>query len=150
MSASEQLVLARQRARLSQSRLAALSGISQPNISAYESGARIPRPETLNQLLNASRLRPSVILFQSRQSVVELAAKRHVANVRVFGSSVHGTDTPDSDVDLLVTPEPGASLFDLAGLAEDLRELLGSEVDVVSDTRGNSVMERIKAEAVPL
>ena len=145
---------ARERAGLSQSRLADLSGIPQPNISAYESRVRIPRPETVEKLLRAARRRPSEVLFENRQAVLELAARRHLGNVRVFGSSVHGADTPDSDVDLLVQPDRSASLFDLAGFADELKELLGNDVDVVSDVdsdgRQNPVLDRIRAEALPL
>jgi predicted nucleotidyltransferase len=37
-----------------------------------------------------------------------------------------------SDLDILVDPLPGASLFDLGGLQVDLEELLGVPVDLVT------------------
>ncbi|PTT68601.1 helix-turn-helix domain-containing protein, partial [Arthrobacter sp. HMWF013] len=46
------------RAGLSQQKLAALAHVSQPNLSAYESGKRIPRPETLDRIMKALRRRP--------------------------------------------------------------------------------------------
>ncbi len=110
----------RSRARMSQSTLAKLSGVSQPIISAYEAGRRVPRPETVEKIVRALHRRPSEILFEHRHEAVELARKYKLANVRVFGSAVRGEDTPDSDIDLLVDLEPGASLFDLTGFHLDM------------------------------
>jgi predicted nucleotidyltransferase len=44
-----------------------------------------------------------------------------------------GDATESSDLDLLVRFEPGRSLFDHGGLLMDLRDLLGVDVDVVSE-----------------
>jgi predicted nucleotidyltransferase len=49
-----------------------------------------------------------------------------------MGSVLHGNDTDASDLDLLVDPMPGATLFDLGGLQDELEELLGVRVDVVT------------------
>jgi predicted nucleotidyltransferase len=56
-----------------------------------------------------------------------------------------------SDIDLLVEMESGRSLLDLVGLWQDLSDLLGGDVDVLSD-RGLSphLRDRILSEAVPL
>jgi len=48
----------------------------------------------------------------------------------VFGSVLHGDDQEGSDLDLLVDPLPGATLFDLGGLQTELEDLLGVRVDV--------------------
>lgn len=75
-------------------------------------------------------MRPSQALNQHREAI-RLAVGRHrVSNPRVFGSVLHGTDTEKSDLDLLVDPQPGTTLFDLGGLTFELQELLGMEVDV--------------------
>ncbi len=50
----------------------------------------------------------------------------------VAGSVARGEDEPGSDVDLLVTFAPDASLFDQAALQDELAELLQVPVDVVS------------------
>jgi len=54
-------------------------------------------------------------------------------------------------VDFLVDMEPGRSLFDLGGLLMELRELLGHDVDVVTE-RGLKprIRERVLKEAIPL
>ena len=53
-------------------------------------------------------------------------------NPRVFGSIVHGNDTDGSDLDLLVDPLPGTTLFDLGGLQVELETMLGVPVDVLT------------------
>jgi len=50
----------------------------------------------------------------------------------VFGSVLEGTDQDGSDLDLLVDALPGATLFDLGGLQDELEELLGVPVDLVT------------------
>ena len=50
----------------------------------------------------------------------------------MFGSALHGNDREGSDLDLLVDPLPGATLFDLGGLQDELQELLGVSVDVLT------------------
>lgn len=59
---------------------------------------------------------------------------RHDAtDVRVFGSVARGHDTLDSDIDLLVRFMPGTTAFDHAGLVAALSDLLGVQVDVISE-----------------
>lgn len=72
------------------------------------------------------------IILKHREAIT-LAAKRcHVSNPRVFGSILHGTDTEHSDLDLLVDPLPGATLFDLGELQLELENILGLPVDVLT------------------
>ncbi len=58
----------------------------------------------------------------------------HAANPRLFGSVARGEATADSDIDLLVELLPGGGneLLRVAGIAEELSQLLGTRVDVVS------------------
>ena len=77
-------------------------------------------------------MRPSQALRQHREAVCLAAARYRVANPRVFGSALHGNDREGSDLDLLVDPLPGATLFDLGGLQDELQELLGVSVDVLT------------------
>jgi len=96
-------------------------------------------------------MRPSLVL-KMRRSAVREAVKRHrTANPRVFGSVLHGTDREGSDLDLLVDALPGTTLFDLGGLQEELRSLLGVEVDV--RTPGDlplTFRAKVLAEAQPV
>lgn len=140
----------RHAAGLSQRELARRSGVAQPNIAAYESGRRTPAPTTLARL-DAAMLVPSLERVRHmRAALLAAAARRDLSDVRVFGSVARGGSGAHSDLDLLVTPGPGASVFDLAGFMVDARELVGVDVDVVSDRGTGATMERIRAEAVPL
>lgn len=78
-----------------------------------------------------------------------VAARRHRAdNLRVFGSVASGLDTSDSDIDILVTFEPHANLLDLVELQDELENLTGFPVDVVSDRAQRSTF--VAAGARPL
>ena len=77
-------------------------------------------------------MRPSQALRQHRDAVCLTAARYRVVNPRVFGSALHGDDREGSDLDLLVDPLPGTTLFDLGGLQDELQELLGVSVDVLT------------------
>lgn len=94
------------------------------------------------------------LLDDHRDEIRRLLARHRAANPRVFGSVAHGTARPGSDVDLVVDFGPEASIFDLAGLTRDLRELLGVEVDVLSShgvrTSHSASTRRILDELVPL
>lgn len=77
-------------------------------------------------------MRPSAALARQRPAVREAVGRSRAANLRVFGSALHGTDGEGSDLDLLVDALPGATLFDLGGLQQALEELLGVRVDLVT------------------
>jgi predicted nucleotidyltransferase len=67
-----------------------------------------------------------------RDEVLALAARHRASNVRLFGSLARGDATLGSDIDLLVDPLPGATLFDLGGLQLELQQLLGARVDLLT------------------
>lgn len=77
-------------------------------------------------------MRPSQTLKLKRHAVVAAAARFRTTNPRVFGSVLHGNDVEGSDIDLLVDPLPGTTLFDLGGLQVELEDLLGVSVDVLT------------------
>jgi predicted nucleotidyltransferase len=86
-----------------------------------------------------------------RTDIQRMAAKYGARNVRVFGSVARGAAGPASDVDVLAAFEPGRSLLDLIGLEQDLSELLGCKVDVVSEGGISPHLDdRILREAVAL
>lgn len=130
---SQRLHQARRAAGLTQAELAKRAGTSQARVSSYERGAVVPTASTTERLLRAARPLPSEALRRHRHAVVRLARHHRVGNVRIFGSVARGDDTPTSDVDLLVTPEPDASLLDLSAFAVEVEDLVGCEVDVTSD-----------------
>lgn len=91
------------------------------------------------------------LLQTKREDILRIATKYGAYNVRVFGSVARGEADPESDVDLLVDMEPGRSLFDLGGLLMDLQDLLGCNVDVVTeDGLRDRIRKRVLKEAVAL
>jgi hypothetical protein len=91
------------------------------------------------------------LLESRRNEIMDLAGKYGAKNLRIFGSTVRGEAGPASDVDLLVDMEEGRNLLDLVGFWQDLEELLGCRVDVISEGGISPYLrERIYAEALPL
>ena len=77
-------------------------------------------------------MKPSTSLESKRHAVRAAATRFRAANPRVFGSVAHGDDVEGSDIDLLVDPLPGATLFDLRGLQVELEQILGVRVDLLT------------------
>lgn len=85
------------------------------------------------------------------ESLVETAARYGARNVRVFGSVARGTATERSDLDLLVDMEPGRDLFDLVAFKQEIEEVLGRQVDVLTENSLSPYLrEKVLREAVPL
>ena len=90
-------------------------------------------------------------LRSRRHEILSVAARHGARNVRVFGSILRGDDRPDSDIDLLVEVEPGRSLLDVIGLEQELEELLGRRVEVLTVGGLSPYLEQqILAEAARL
>ena len=90
-------------------------------------------------------------LRRKRSEILALAERYRTGDVRVFGSVARGQSTERSDLDLLVKTKPGCSLFDLGGLLEDLKELLGCQVDLATeDGLKPRLREKVLREAIPL
>ena len=91
------------------------------------------------------------LLQKRRSDILRLATQHGAKRVRVFGSVIRGTATEASDIDLLVAFEPDRRLLDLIGFKQDLQELLGRKVDVVSEGGLSPYLkDRILQEAQPL
>jgi len=83
--------------------------------------------------------------MEKRQEILVLAAKYGVSNIRIFGSVAREEDDEASDIDFLVDIEPGRSLFDLGGLLYELRDMLGCDVDLVTE---NCLKDRIRQQVM--
>ncbi|EGH04988.1 hypothetical protein PSYAE_24118 [Pseudomonas amygdali pv. aesculi str. 0893_23] len=77
-------------------------------------------------------MRPSLALDLKRSAVRETVSRFRVTNPRIFGSVLRGTDLDGSDLDLLVDALPGATLLDLGDLEDELKSLLGVDVDLLT------------------
>ena len=71
--------------------------------------------------------------------------------MRVFGLIARGSETPESNIDLLVDFEPERSLYDLVGFQLDIESLFGRRADVVTEASLSTYLrQRVLAEACPL
>jgi uncharacterized protein len=68
-----------------------------------------------------------------RDTILAIAQRHGAAKVRVFGSVVRGEARDGSDIDFLVEMRTHHSPWFPSGLRLDLRELLGRDVDVVTE-----------------
>ncbi|RNI24258.1 helix-turn-helix domain-containing protein [Flexivirga caeni] len=136
-------------AGLSQAELAALAGVPQPNLSAYENGRRGPSPAVTERLTRALAGRPHDRIAKHRRGIRDTVAACHTSDPRVFGSVARGEDTAGSDVDILVQFTDEASLLDEVALRLALTDLLRVEVDLVAeDTLRGASLDRL--QAIPL
>jgi len=86
-----------------------------------------------------------------RERILAIAEKHGARNVRVFGSAARGDAAESSDIDLLVELDSDRSLLDHVALVQDLQDLLGRPVDVVTGAALHwYIRDRVLAEAVPL
>ncbi len=91
------------------------------------------------------------LLQSKRDDILRIASHYGAYNVRIFGSVARGEADEQSDIDFLVNMEPGRSLFDMGGLLADLEDLLGCNVDVVTeDGLRDRIRNRVLKEAVAL
>lgn len=160
---------ARTGAGLSQAELAALAGLTQSVISAYESGHRQPALPTLTALIQAAgyeliadiRRQPRRLsrlsgpvgqrVRRRRQDLIAAAAAHGVTNLRVFGSVARGADRPDSDLDLLADLPPDMGLLGLGRLQAELEAIVGSRVDLVpAGDLKPGIRERARRDLVAL
>ncbi|HQL91383.1 MAG TPA: nucleotidyltransferase domain-containing protein [Syntrophales bacterium] len=86
-----------------------------------------------------------------RDEIIKVAVRHGARNIRLFGSAARGDADEKSDVDFLVDLESGRSLLDLGGLLMDLKEVLGRDVDVVTERGLNPrIRDQVLREAVAL
>src|ERR1700682_2314649 len=77
-------------------------------------------------------MKPSEALTAHRDELRQLVSRYGLSRPRVFGSVLSGTDTDESDLDLLVDPGRSTSLLTIAGLKIDAEKLLGVPVSVLT------------------
>jgi predicted nucleotidyltransferase len=93
--------------------------------------------------------------FEELKEKVLPLLKPYVRRVAVFGSYARGEETPDSDIDLLVTLKPpeerpplGLNWF---GIWEKIEQILGRKVDLVTEeSLSPSVRPYVEKEQVVL
>ncbi len=90
-------------------------------------------------------------LQEKRDEILAIATRYGALDIRVFGSRARGEEKPDSDVDLLIRLEAGRTLLDIVAIKQDLEDLLGCKVDVVTESAvSRFIRNKVLAEAVAL
>ena len=101
--------------------------------------------------LQRKAIRPSEALSANRAAIRRIVEAHRAKNPRVFGSVLHGEDTTESDLDILVDPAPKMSLFDVFAIYRELEKLLEVPVDVVTpEELPKKCRDSVLAEAQPI
>lgn len=68
-----------------------------------------------------------------KAEIINYCKRHHIIEFALFGSVLTKDFGPDSDIDVLVTFEPGChySLYDIMEIREDLKKMLGCEIDLL-------------------
>src|SRR5512143_2292875 len=67
-----------------------------------------------------------------RERVIAALRAHGIVHAGIFGSFARGEQQALSDLDLLIMPQTGTTLFDLARLELALEEIVGRHVDLVT------------------
>ena len=98
----------------------------------------------MNSLMNS-------YVGQHRQDIQRVASQHGATHIRAFGSFAREDARPDSDLDLLVEMASGRSLLDVIAIKQDLEDLLGRSVDVVTEASLSPyIRDEVLSQAVPL
>ena len=93
----------------------------------------------------------STSLRDKRDKIIKIAALYGAHDVRIFGSVARGEAQQSSDLDVLIKLEAGRSLLDLVAIKQDLEDLLGCCVDVVTeDAVSPHIRDQVLKDAVSL
>jgi uncharacterized protein len=102
-------------------------------------------------VLSFAAMKPSEALRIHRVGLRDIVARHAALRPRVFGSTISGDDTEDSDLDLLIDPTPRTTLMTLAAIQQEAQQLLGVRVDVLTPkSLPQRIRERVLQEAVPV
>jgi uncharacterized protein len=117
-------------------------------------------PRCKSQLWDAPILHPvrrgtglgiADVIEPERSEFEEILQRNRARNPRVFGSVARNQADRESDIDLLVDFEDGASAFDQVGLIDDLQKLFHRRVDVAEPSGLHWLIRpQVLFEAVPL
>ncbi|MEK7664138.1 MAG: nucleotidyltransferase family protein [Patescibacteria group bacterium] len=82
-----------------------------------------------------------MIIEEIKKKVAPILKESGVEYAGVFGSAARGEDTPESDIDIIVSVKKPISVYQFIALKYKLEEILGKKVDLVSK---NSINKYVK------
>lgn len=86
-----------------------------------------------------------------RDQIMQTAQDCGVVSVKIFGSTIRGDATEDSDIDFLISIRKDTSLLDIGRFKWKTEELLNKRIDIAFENKlHDSISERILGEAQPL
>ena len=97
-----------------------------------ESAFRKGRASLIFGILLADKMCMLDTIRAKRGELYRIADRNKADKLYVFGSCARQEESEDSDVDFLVRFRKDASLLDQVGIANEFRDFLGRQVDVVS------------------
>jgi len=83
------------------------------------------------------------------KKLTHLLRDRGAIKIAVFGSYIKGKEKPGSDIDVIVEFSERKSLLDLIGIEQEISELLGIKVDLLTEKSISPyLIDRVKQEMV--
>ncbi len=67
-----------------------------------------------------------------KPAIVKILKKNGIKKAGLFGSYARGEQKKNSDIDILIEPAKGMSLFDVVGIELELKKSLGKKVDLLT------------------
>jgi hypothetical protein len=149
-------------ARITTMELAAELGLGASTVRAIAAAGKIPFTTTpgghrrydldeVRRALGLAKPPPTLGEIRAFRDRIRPICRRHGARrPRIVGSVARGEQRPGSDVDLLVDLDEGRTLFDVAALHDELEDLLGHPVDVITSGALRDGLEGLIEDAVAL
>ena len=90
-------------------------------------------------------------LEQYRQLISPVLKRYFIKRAAIFGSFAKGEMTNNSDVDLLIEPGKGFTIFKMLMLEEEISELIKRKVDLVEySALKHSIRKEVLLSAIPI
>ena len=68
------------------------------------------------------------------KDILRVSHQHGARSVRIFGSTARGEASVTSDLDILVDMDTRSTLLDIVAIKQDLEDMLGCRVDVVTES----------------
>lgn len=93
---------------------------------------------------------PHIAIDYDREKLRDFCRKWKITEFSLFGSVVRDDFGPESDVDVLVTFAPDArrSLFDMVHMEDELVEIFGREVDLLTRRAVERSLNHIRRDSI--